>query len=154
MTSLASNLILIKLMVRWVVIAIVVIVVFGLGGLFLFGGSSQGKSCTADSAEKTATASAEVTVAATIEYKDGEFSPECLQISPGTTVTWVNQSDKDIQIGTDPHPAHSGNKEVSNGEYVLTLDPGEEATVNVDKVGKSAYHNHLNSSAGGAIIVE
>ncbi len=137
-----------------IAIVIVVIILIGIGGLFLFGGSSQGKGCTTDSAEKTATASAEVTVAATIAYENGEFSPDCLQISQGTTVTWVNQGDKDIQIGADPHPVHSSNKEVSNGDYVLILGSGEEATVTVNTIGKSAYHDHLNASAGGAIIVE
>ena len=141
-------------MAKWVIIGVVVIVILGFGGLSLFGGSSQGKDCTSETAEKSAAATAEVAVVATVAHTDGEFLPNCLQISQGTTVTWVNNGEKDIQIGADPHPVHSGNKEVSKGEYVLTLGPGEEATVNVEQTGKSAYHNHLNPSAGGAIIVE
>ena len=66
----------------------------------------------------------------------------------------MNNGEKDIQIGADPHPVHSGNKEVSDGEYVLTVGSGEEATVTVERIGKSAYHDHFNPSAGGAIIVK
>lgn len=141
-------------MVKWVIIGIVIIVILGFGGLSLFGGSSQGKDCTSETAERLATASAETIVSATIIHKDGEFTPNCLQISQGTTVTWVNEGSKDIQIGADPHPVHTGNKELSNNEFVLTLGPGEEATVTMEKTGKHGYHDHLNASAGGAIIVE
>lgn len=141
-------------MAKWVIIGVVTVVILGFGGLSLFGGSSQGKDCASETAEKSATATAEVAVVATVTHKDGEFTPNCLQISQGTTVTWVNNGENDIQIGADPHPVHSGNKEVSGGEYVLTLGPGEVATVTFEKTGKSAYHDHLNSSAGGAIIVE
>ena len=141
-------------MAKWVIIAIVIIVILGFGGLSFFGGSSQGKGCTPEAAEKIAAASDEVAVIATITHIDNEFTPNCLQISQGTIVTWVNNGEKDIQIGADPHPVHSGNKEVSDGEYVLTVGSGEEATVTVERIGKSAYHDHFNPSAGGAIIVK
>ena len=45
-------------MAKWVIITIVIVVILGFGGFSLFGGSSQGKDCTPEAAEKIATASA------------------------------------------------------------------------------------------------
>lgn len=130
---------------------IVVLVILALGYLFLFSGS-QSKACAID--HGVATESADPGQGITITFSNGQFSPACLEISSGTSVTWVNAGDKEIQIATNPHPIHTGNKEVSNGEFVLKLAPGEKATVTINKAGTSGYHNHLNSSAGGEIVVK
>ena len=130
---------------------IVVSVILAVGYLFLFSGS-QNKACAID--HEAATQSADPVQGITITFSNGQFSPACLEISPGTSITWVNGGNKEIQIGSNPHPVHTGNKEVSGGEFVLNLAPGEKATVTMNKAGTSGYHDHLNSSAGGEIIVK
>ncbi|OGY26511.1 MAG: hypothetical protein A2Z11_00820 [Candidatus Woykebacteria bacterium RBG_16_43_9] len=144
---------------RNIIIAIIVIVVLGVG-FVLFRSFSQEPSVTVT---KTPVATSSVTPSATTEeegssvtitYTSSGFSPSEVTIKSGGTVTWVNNSDGQIQIGANPHPVHTGNKEVSSGGFVLTLQPGEQSTVTMSKVGTFGYHNHLNSSQGGTITVE
>ncbi len=102
-----------------------------------------------------ATTAAETnTSGVTITSTSSGFSPADVKIKSGGTITWVNDGDSEIQIGANPHPVHTGNKELSGGGFVLTLKAGEQATVTVEKVGSFDYHNHLNSGQGGTITVE
>src|SRR3990170_7885449 len=114
---------------RNIIIAIIVIVVLGVG-FVLFRSFSQEPSVTVT---KTPVATSSVTPSATTEeegssvtitYTSSGFSPSEVTIKSGGTVTWVNNSDGQIQIGANPHPVHTGNKEVSSGGFVLTLQPG------------------------------
>lgn len=90
----------------------------------------------------------------TITHTSSGFSPADVKIKSGATITWVNDGDSEIQIGANPHPVHTGNKEVSGGGFVLTLKPGEQETVKMEKVGPFGYHDHLKASQGGTITVE
>ena len=90
-----------------------------------------------------------------ITYQSDEsFSPACVIIKPGTKVAWKNSSNAALEVGADPHPAHTGNREVSNGEFDLDVKPGEQATVTLTTVGIHGYHNHEHFSSKGVIKVE
>lgn len=102
-----------------------------------------------------ATTSAETNTSGVIvTHTSSGFSPADAKIKSGGTITWVNDGDSEIQIGANPHPVHTGNKEVSGGGFVLTLKPGEQTAVKMEKVGSFGYHDHLKSSQGGTITVE
>ena len=142
-----------------ILIIIVVLLIVGAGGYFLLGSSSSGKACTSENAvsldviESSATSSANIS-GVKITFDNGEVIPSCFKMSHGEEIIWVNAGDKNIQVAANPHPVHSGNKEVSDGEFVLELSPGEEKSITINKVGKVGYHDHLNSGTGGVIIVE
>ena len=145
---------------RNIIIAVVVIAIIGVGYLLIKGYSKEPTVSVVD--KQTATSS--VTPSAgvgeqsksstTITYNSSGFSPSNVTIKTGGTITWVNDSDSEIQIGANPHPIHTGNKEMSGGGFVLTLASGEQAAVTITKTGSHGYHNHLNSSQGGSITVE
>jgi plastocyanin len=121
----------------------------------LFGGSDQSGTssqggATTSSAQPASEGSSEVT----ITYSSDGFSPSSVKVNSGGTVTWANNSTKEVEIGANPHPIHTGNKEVSGGEFVLKLASGEKSSVTVTKTGTFGYHNHLDSSQGGSITVE
>lgn len=82
------------------------------------------------------------------------FSPPTVTVKTGSKITWVNKSGKEWQIGADPHPSHTGNRQISGGEFTLNLAPGQERVVTGEKVGTFGYHNHLNPSQTGTIIVQ
>jgi plastocyanin len=86
--------------------------------------------------------------------KDNEFSPHCITISSGTTIMYMNESDTELEVGADPHPIHTGDRELSNGEFVLTVQPGASASAVVSKVGTFGIHNHLNPSATATVIIQ
>lgn len=143
-----------------VIIVVIVLLIVGVGGFFLIGSSSPGESCTADTAivfesvGSVATSSAGISDPVIVIFNNGEVTPSCVKVSQGEEIKWLNAGDENIQIGADPHPVHTGNKEVSYGGFVLDMAPGEEKTFTISKVGKTGYHDHLNSSTGGAIIVD
>lgn len=145
---------------RNIIIGIIVIVVIGVGFL-LFRNFSQESGVTVvktptatTSATPSASAGEESESGTTITYTSSGFSPSDVTIKSGGSITWVNDGDSEIQIAANPHPIHTGNKEVSGGGFVLTLQPGEQATVTISKTGTQGYHDHLNSSQGGTITVE
>ena len=144
---------------RNVIIAVVVIVVVAVG-FFLFRSFSQKPSVNVvktptNTSSATSSASTEEKKSSnTVTYTSSGFSPSEVTLTSGDKLTWVNDGNEEIQIGANPHPIHTGNKEVSGGGFVLTLKSGEQATVEVEKTGTFGYHNHLNSSQGGTITVE
>ena len=55
-----------------------------------------------------------------------------------------------MQFDSDPHPIHTTNQELN----VEIVEPGEVKTFTVTKTGTFGYHNHLNPSQTGKIIIE
>jgi plastocyanin len=155
----------------FIVIAII-IVIAGLAWAGFAKGSSGTSSTTADSAAATDPAStpAETTPSPSsptqevsdcqsmdkpeITYDNSGFSPKCIKVKSGTAVSWKNSGSTQIQIGADPHPSHTGNREVSDGQFTLNVDPGATATSTLTTKGQHGFHNHLNPTAAGVIIVE
>lgn len=94
------------------------------------------------------------TAEVTITYTDDGFSPAEATVSSGGKVTWINNSSKELQVGSAIHPIHSENREISGGKFTLDISPGESATVTLTKKGTWGYHAHLKPSAGGRLIVQ
>jgi plastocyanin len=109
--------------------------------------SSANTSSGADDSEKSQDAN-------TITYTDSGYNPQSLTINSGETITWVNDSSATAQIGSDNHPSHNNNRELTGNEFVIELAPGESAKVQLTKTGEWGYHNHLKPSVTGTIIVE
>lgn len=78
------------------------------------------------------------------------FSPATLTIKAGTPVTWTNKSGENATVSSDPHPTHTNYKPLNLGKF----SDGESLSLTFDKPGTYAYHNHLNSSQTGTVIVE
>ena len=91
---------------------------------------------------------------ATVTFADSGVSPTSLEVKSGEAVTWVNESSETVEIGSDTHPTHTLNPELTGGEFVLELAPGKSASVVLTKVGSWGYHNHLNPGEKGTVIVE
>lgn len=87
---------------------------------------------------------------ATITYSDGNFSPSTLTVKAGTKVSIKNNSSRAIQFDSDPHPAHTTNRELN----VETIAAGKSDSFTATKTGTFGYHNHLSPGETGTIIVE
>lgn len=83
-----------------------------------------------------------------VRYSDGGFAPREIDISVGTTVTFLNESGKSMWVGSDPHPVHTDYPEFdqlgSDDEYVYTFK----------EAGRYPYHNHLSPRDIGVIVVK
>lgn len=152
------------------VVAIVVGVILALvivGGVAAVIGGSKDKETSAGDNTNRAEKSTDATpktdcvdetgkAEATLVYDESEnFVPSCIKISSGTTLTYRNDSDFALDVGADPHPTHSGNREVSKKEFELPVKPhGGTASTVMDKTGTFGLHNHENASATATVIVE
>lgn len=127
---------------------------------FLLGACYKAKSTTLNqptgkttqTQKQVATPTAEGTVQITLA--DGGFTPAAVTVKSGDKLTWANNSSQKIQIASDPHPIHTANTELSNGQFVLEIAPGSTATVTLTKKGTWGYHNHLNPGVRGKVTVE
>lgn len=142
------------------IIIIAAIIVIVLVGVWFLVARNDDDSETAVSentnvpSESTPSATPESSSEITITITDAGFSPTSAAIKSGGTITWVNNSSRDVQIGANPHPEHTGNREVSGGEYTLVVAPGQQKSITVEKTGTFGFHNHLNSSQEATVIVE
>lgn len=133
----------------WGILGVTIIIV--LGAFFL----SKNDQTTSPTAPPTTTSTdltePSTTESGVVSYSDSGFSPVSLTIKVGDTVNFKNQSGKSMWVASDPHPIHTvypefdAKKEVANGEnYSFTFT----------KVGTWKYHDHLNPSDTGTIIVQ
>lgn len=89
-----------------------------------------------------------------IVFSDSGFTPNEARVKAGQSLKWTNNSGSEIQVGSDPHPVHTDNKDITGGEFTLNLQPGESKTIIVATAGSWNYHDHLNSAIKGKVIVE
>lgn len=152
-----------------VIIAVIIVVVVGAFAWFFYA-SNQTKTeeqaaTTQEEPETTNTTSGnendgdltgqnEIKEGSTVTYSDSGFSPQSITVKSGESITWVNNSGSTMQVGSDPHPQHTINRELSSGQKELELAPGESKTVQLTKTGTWGYHDHLKSSMTGTVIVE
>lgn len=106
--------------------------------------SSVSPMVTAQSSEKSQPSQNTITLTAS------GFSPATLTIKKGQTVTWINQSGQDATVNSDPHPLHTDYLPLNLG----TFSDGQVLLLTFPKSGTYGYHNHLNPSERGTIIVE
>lgn len=149
------------------VLGIVVVVIVVITGFFVFysNRSYSPSTSTQNNPQGTQTPATPVTKQSspptqptqeenTITYTSNGFLPSTLTIKVGTDVAWVNKSSEQVKVGVNPHPIHTGDRVITNGEFTLDLAPGESKTVTVNKTGTFGYHNHLNPSQTGTISVQ
>lgn len=86
----------------------------------------------------------------TITLSTDGFSPETLSINAGTKVTWTNKSGSVASINSAVHPTHLVYPPLNLGE----VQDGASVTLTFDKPGTYKYHNHLNPSQKGTIVVQ
>ncbi len=85
-----------------------------------------------------------------ITYSSSGFSPATLTVKSGDKVTVKNNTSSQIQFDSNPHPLHTDDPELNIG----LIGPGESQTITVTKKGSHGFHNHLNPSDTGTLVVQ
>lgn len=85
----------------------------------------------------------------TINYTGSLFTPSQVTVNPGASITIKNTSSHSLEFQSDPHPAHTENFELNAG----AIATGDSKTFTVTAKGSWGYHNHLDSSQTGTIVV-
>lgn len=142
---------------QWVSIyAIIGLIIYGLIYYFVLakkGGNSYNPVPTTPpivTTESSPSSTAETTKDEIILTMADGFSPASLTIKVGDRVTWVNESGTDATVNSAPHPAHTNYPPLNLGSF----SDGATLSLVFDKPGTYKYHNHLNPSQFGAIVVQ
>lgn len=85
-----------------------------------------------------------------VTYSDSGFSPATVTVKVGGAVEFKNDSASNIQVNSAAHPVHTQFPELNVGQ----IAPGESKSVTFTTAGTKKYHNHLNASQTGTIVVE
>lgn len=88
---------------------------------------------------------------ATVVYSDRGFTPAIVEIAVGGSVTFKNESDRDMWVASDEHPKHLLYPEF---DAKRGYEPSGEFTFTFDKAGTWTYHDHLKASLGGTVVVK
>ncbi|OGZ68418.1 MAG: hypothetical protein A3D44_00555 [Candidatus Staskawiczbacteria bacterium RIFCSPHIGHO2_02_FULL_42_22] len=163
-------------MSRNLIIAIVIVVVL-VGGYFLFQANvasqtpsqqpavTENTDTTTNTPPETSEPVTEIPKTHEVIYTDSGYSPSSLTIKAGDTVTFKNQSSAQIWTGSAMHPVHavySGTTlqqhcpDVENDDFDECKGDasGTSWSFTFNKTGSWGYHNHVNSSHFGKIIVQ
>lgn len=139
------------------IVAVVIIIIVVVGALALTHKdhsssttSTNGSSSAPNATDTNKGSSADQNTGATITYSDSGFSPSTLTVKAGTKVTIKNTSSGDMQFDSDPHPVHTDDPELNVG----VVGPGESMAFTPTVTGTHGYHNHLDPSKTGTLIVQ
>jgi len=101
---------------------------------------------------------------AVVIYSNSGFSPGILAIKAGDTAIFRNQGQRDFWPASALHPTHAVydgttlNEHCGDGgssfDSCRGIPPGGEWEFVFNKVGTWRYHDHLNASRTGTIVVE
>ena len=133
------------------VCAIAIVLLAGCGKRTESVANNEGNNSTQTEATTASSAEDVVPVSSLVLVQDGKFNPQVLTVKKGTEVTWVNKDTEPCWVASDPHPIHNGYPGFDAGKGIIQ---DETYRFKFDKVGTFGYHDHLNITNTGKIIVE
>mgnify|MGYP000037571817 CR=1 FL=1 len=135
-------------LLQWLLIyAVIAVVVYGFIYYFFIvkkGGNPYTKTPQTTSSETTNETVVDISLTT-----DG-FSPQTVTVKVGTKVNWTNKGGKTATVNSADHPTHLKYPALNLGNF----SDGETLSLVFDKPGTYGYHNHLDSSQYGSVIVE
>ena len=115
--------------------------------------STSNQPVSSEGAPSTSSATGDAMMekeAAVVTYSDSGFSPATINAKVGQKVVFKNTSSAAIQVNSAPHPTHTLYPELNIGMVAA----GASGSTTFVKAGTYKYHNHLNASQNGTIVVE
>ena len=102
-------------------------------------------------------------VAATVRYTSSGFTPPNVTINKGQSVRFVDSTSQGVWVGSNDHPHHTkydGTNTLSHcqagervGDPFDSCGAVESFVFTFDKEGSFGYHDHLDASKQGKVIV-
>jgi plastocyanin len=98
---------------------------------------------------------------ALVRYTEEGFVPATITVPLGTTVMFMNESSREMWVGVDEHPTHTGYDGTSKNDHCgegesTAFDQcrrGDSYSFTFTKAGAFDYHDHVNASFGGTVVV-
>lgn len=117
-------------------------------------------NCEFATCPRTSPTSTAPTVAATVRYTENGFEPKSITIKKGETVRFLNESDRDMWVGSAMHPTHSVYPEKteddclgSSFDQCKAESKGSVFDFAFREVGTWGYHNHMQAGHFGSVTV-
>lgn len=134
-------------------LAIAAVIVILAIGFIVMNSNKKDKSADTTKSTDTSTQSTDEKTANTtiVTYSDAGFSPKSVTVNKGEVVTFVNESDNNLWVASNPHPVHTG---LSGFDARKNIKKGESYSFTFTQVGSWSYHNHSNSSDTGTVVVQ
>lgn len=134
----------------WIVIGVVIVV----AGAFVLVNNNAGKNQEQTTENQTASPTqaeqTEQPKQSAVTVTSSGFDPATITVAPGTQVVWTNTSGVDVTVSSDAHPTHLLFPFLNLGNF----SDGSSVSVVFEKAGTYTYHNHLNPSQKGTILVQ
>jgi len=162
----------------WIWLVIVAVVVIG-GGIWLMNSpgtpaadtnaDTTGQPASSDTGTLTGTVDTTVTTGtlpttATVTYSGTSFTPATVTIARGGTVTFVDASTRGFWVASAMHPDHvvyDGTTRAAHCAAGYTgpapfdeCGTGSSYSFTFTKTGTFGYHDHLNATAFGKVVVQ
>ena len=84
----------------------------------------------------------------TVRYTNTGYEPPLLEVPVGTMVQFVNESDDEMWVASNEHPAHT---DLPTFDQFGLSPKGSTYMYTFDKAGTWAYHDHINAEREGVI---
>lgn len=85
-----------------------------------------------------------------VSIENNAVNPASVTISVGDTVVWLNKDQAKHHISSDPHPSHTALPGLESAD----LSNNETYSFKFTQTGTWGYHDHLNPSIKGTVIVK
>lgn len=118
-------------------------------------------SATSQTDTENAAAQTSAPTTASVTYDGRAYSPQTVTIKRGGTVTWTNTGSGNMWVASDVHPTHTEYAGTSRREHCPDTtgsafdqcEGGSSYSFTFTKSGTWEYHDHINASAIGSVIV-
>lgn len=92
-----------------------------------------------------------VSVRSVVTYTDSGFGPTTLEVSVGSTVTFVNESSRGMWVASAVHPTH---QLLPGFDQLSQVSRGGTYEYTFARIGTWKYHNHQNPADTATIVVK
>ena len=145
----------------------IIVAVIVIGGGYWYWQSTQAPAMMTDTAETSQqpstsdTTGAAAPMIATVTFNGDAFSPSTVSIAKGGTVTFTSTGGN-MWVASNAHPQHTGYSGTTRTQHCPDTSgtvfdqcaPGTSFSMTFQKAGTWGYHDHLNASLGGTVLVQ
>lgn len=85
-----------------------------------------------------------------VSVTNSGFDSKSVKVGVGEKVVWLNETQATANVSSAPHPTHEDYPPLNLGNF----EPGESVELVFNEVGTYKYHDHLNPSRFGTVVVE
>jgi|SRR3989344_315492 len=148
---------------------IVVLLIIIAGGWFFLSGTTAKAPTVTNQMPVIGSTTPEMTVEnatpeVTVTYTDQGFSPNSVSVALGTKVNFINKSTKNIWVASAKHPDHTVYSGTSLSQHCpdttnsafdacAVSTPGGSYSFTFNKKGTWKYHDHVDATKFGTVIV-